>query len=151
VCAEGAAILSWRLYLPESWANDPQRRAEAGIPEDLRFRKKWELAVEMIDEARGWELTDRIVVADAGYGDATAFREELEKRKLRYAVGVQSNTGVWVEPPRPRKLKPKQTGRPPSASHYGKQRPVPVKEAAEQAQDWKKVRWREGSKGRLES
>ena len=91
------------------------------------------------------------MVADAGYGDVTAFREELEKRNLRYAVGVQSNTGVWVEPPRPRKLKPKRIGRPPSASHYGKQRPVAVKEAAQQAQGWKKVRWREGSKGWLES
>jgi SRSO17 transposase len=151
VCTEGAAVLSWRLYLPESWANDPQRRAEAGIPEKVKFRKKWELALEMIDQARGWELTDRIVVADAGYGDVTAFREELEKRKLRYAVGVQSNTGVWVEPPRPRKLKPKQAGRPPSVLHYGKQRPVSVKEAAQQAQGWKKVRWREGSKGWLES
>ena len=138
VCTEGAAVLSWRLYLPESWANDPPRRAEAGIPEEVRFRKKWELALEMIDQARGWELTDRILVADAGYGDVTAFREELEKRKLRYAVGVQSHTGVWVEPPRPRKLKPKQIGRPPSALHYGKQRPVSVKETAQQVQGWKK-------------
>ena len=87
----------------------------------------------MIDHARGWELTDRMIVADAGYGDVTTFREELEKRKLSYAVGVQSNTGVWVESPRPRKLKPKPTGRPPTASHYGKQRPVAVKEAAQQA------------------
>ncbi len=131
VCTEGAAVLSWRLYLPESWANDPQRLAEAGVPKEVTFRKKWELALEMIDQAREWELTDRIIVADAGYGDVTAFREELEKRKLRYAVGVQSNTGVWVEPPHPRKLKPKGTGRPPSASHYGKQRPVAVKEAAQ--------------------
>jgi len=134
VCTEGAAVLNWRLYLPESWANDPQRLAEAGVPEEVKFRKKWELALEMIDQARGWELTDRIIVADAGYGDVTAFREQLEKRKLRYAVGVQSNTGVWVEPPRPRKLKPKRIGRPPTASHYGKQRPVAVKEAAQQAQ-----------------
>ena len=99
VCAEGDAVLSWRLYLPESWTNDPERRAEAGIPEEVKFRKKWELALEMIDEARGWELTDRIVVADAGYGDVTEFREELEKRKLRYAVGVHPHAGVWVEPP----------------------------------------------------
>ena len=83
VCTEGAAVLNWRLYLPESWAIDPQRRAEAGIPEEVTFRKKWELALEMIDQAREWELTDRIIVADAGYGDVTAFREELEKRKLR--------------------------------------------------------------------
>ena len=83
VCTEGAAVLSWRLYLPESWANDPQRLAEAGVPKEVTFRKKWELALEMIDQAREWELTDRIIVADAGYGDVTAFREELEKRKLR--------------------------------------------------------------------
>jgi hypothetical protein len=49
-------VLSWRLYLPESWANDRQRRAEAGIPEEVKFRKKWELALEMIDQARGWEF-----------------------------------------------------------------------------------------------
>jgi SRSO17 transposase len=117
----------------------------------VRFQKKWELALEMIDQAREWNLADRIVVADAGYGDVTAFREGLESRKLRYAVGVQSNTGVWMEPPRPRKLKPKQKGRPPHALHYGKQRPVPAKEAAQQTPGWKKVRWREGSKGWLES
>ncbi len=140
-----------RLYLPESWSDDPQRRKEAGIPEEVKFRKKWELALEMIDQVRDWELTDRIVVADAGYGDVRAFRQELETRKLRYAVGVQSHTGVWVEPPRPRQLKPKQIGRPPSALHDGEQRPASVKETAQQARGWKKVRWREGSKGWLES
>ena len=107
VCTEGAAVLSWRLYLPESWANDSQRLAEAGVPKEVKFRKKWELALEMIDQTRGWKLPDRIVVADAGYGDVTAFREALETRNLRYAVGVQSTMGVWIEPPRPRKLKPK--------------------------------------------
>jgi SRSO17 transposase len=151
VCTEGSAVLNWRLYLPESWAGDPQRRAEAGIADEVQFRRKWELALEMIDQARDWQLADRIVAADAGYGDVTAFREELEKRKLHYAVGVQSTTGVWVEPPRPRRLKPKQMGRPASVLHYGKQRPVSVREAAQQAEGWKKIRWREGSKGWLES
>ena len=151
VCTEGAAVLSWRLYLPQSWMDDPQRCAEAGIPEVLKFRKKWELALEMIDQVRGWGLIDRIVVADAGYGDMAEFREELEKRELRYAVGIASNTGIWVEPPRPGPLKAKQTGRPPSARRYGKQRPMSVKEAAQHARGWKKVRWREGSKGWLES
>jgi SRSO17 transposase len=85
-------VLNWRLYLPESWTEDAQRRAEAGIPEDVKFQKKWELALEMIDQAREWNLADRIVVGDAGYGDVTAFREGLEERKLHYAVGVQSGT-----------------------------------------------------------
>jgi SRSO17 transposase len=151
VCTEGAAVLNWRLYLPEGWAEDTQRRAEAGIPDEVKFKKKWELALEMIDQSREWGLASRIVTADAGYGDVTAFREGLESRQLSYALGVQSTTGVWTEPPRPRKLKARATGRPPSALHYGKQRPVSVKEAAQHASGWKRIRWREGSKGWLES
>src|SRR5260370_23920108 len=136
------------LDRPGSWGNGPQRRGGAGIGEEVTFRKKWELGFEMIDRARSsWELAPRIVVADAGYGDVTAFREGLETRKLNYAVGVRSTRGVWVEPPQPRKLKPQATGRPPSAWHYGKQRPVSVKETAQQAQGCKKVRCREGVKG----
>ena len=69
VGAQGSAALNWRLYLPASWTGDPERRAEAGIPEEVEFKKKWQLALEMIDEVREWGLADRIVVADAGYGD----------------------------------------------------------------------------------
>src|SRR5207253_699726 len=79
------------------------------------------------------------------------FRFDADGKIVEHWDVLQSTTGVWLEPPRPRKLKPKRTGRPPSASHYGKQRPIAVKEAAQQAQGWKKVRWREGSKGWLES
>ena len=151
VCKEGAVVLGWRLYLPESWAHDAGRRREAGIPADVEFRKKWQLALELIDQARGWGLTDRIVVADAGYGEVTAFRQALEERKLPYVVGVPSNAGVWLEPPSAKKRKPKKMGRPPTVLHYGKQRPISVKDAAQRAIGWKRIRWREGSKGWLES
>jgi SRSO17 transposase len=57
-------------------------------PQAVKFQKKWKLALEMMDQVRSWQLGDRMVVADAGYGDVTAFREALEARKLRYAVGV---------------------------------------------------------------
>jgi len=60
-----------------------------------------ELGLEMIDQAPSWGLAERIIVADAGYGDVTEFREELQKRRLPDALGVQSNTGVWREPPQP--------------------------------------------------
>ena len=151
VCNEGAVVLGWRLYLPESWAHDAHRRREAAIPTEVEFRKKWQLALELIDQARGWGLSDRIIVADAGYGEVTAFRQALEERELPYVVGVPSNAGVWLEPPRAKKRKPKRMGRPPTGLHYGKQRPISVKDAAQGAIGWKRIRWREGSKGWLES
>ena len=79
---------------------DPQRRAEAGIPEEVKFQTKWELALEMIDEARAWGLRCGVVLADAGYGEGTEFREGLEARQLPYAVGIPSTVGVWTKPPR---------------------------------------------------
>jgi SRSO17 transposase len=57
---QGNVPLGWRLYLPESWANDAERRREAGIPEEIVFRKKWELALEIIDQIREWGLPDLI-------------------------------------------------------------------------------------------
>ena len=97
---QGNAVLGWRLYLPESWAKDRERREEAGVPEEVVFKKKWELALELIDQARGWGLANRIVLADGGYGECTEFRDELEKRDLRYVVGIAPQVGAWTEPPK---------------------------------------------------
>jgi SRSO17 transposase len=148
---QGNMPLGWRLYLPESWAKDANRRKQAGIPEGIEFRKKWELALEIIDQVRSWGLPDQVVLADAGYGDGTEFRVELEKRSLAYAVGVTPQVGVWLMPPNVTVPEAKPMGRPPSASRYGAQRPITAQEAALQAKAWKKIRWREGTKGWLES
>lgn len=148
---QGNVPLGWRLYLPESWAQDAERRKGAGIPEDVVFRKKWELALEIIDQVRGWGVPDQVVLADAGYGDATELREGLEQRGLSYAVGITPQVGVWLQPPKLIVPEAKPTGRPPSAVRYGTQRPVMAQEAALKAKGWKKVRWREGTKGWLES
>ena len=148
---QGNAPLGWRLYLPENWAHDKQRRQEAGIPAEVVFRPKWELALEIIDQIRGWGLADRVVLADAGYGESTEFRQQLEQRQLRYIVGVGPQVGVWLKPPHPTLLKPRRMGRPPSALHYGDQRPLSVKTVAQQAKGWKTIGWREGSQGRLKS
>src|ERR1039457_5484914 len=151
VGAQGSAALNWRLYLPESWIGDQERRAEAGIPKEVEFQKKWQLALEMIDEVRGWGLTDRIVVADAGFGDGTEFRGALEARKLSYAVGVSSQVGVWGKPPKIHIPEYSGRGQPATRYQYGKQRPTSVRDVALHAKGWKKIRWREGSKGWLES
>jgi SRSO17 transposase len=148
---EESTILDWRLYLPESWTQDPERRAAAGIPAEVKFQTKWELALELIDEAQKWGLRCGVVLAEAAYGEVTEFRQGLETRQLPYAVGIPSTLGVWTKPPRLHKLKAPGQGRPPSAYHYGRQRPGTVREVAQKARGWKQVRWREGSKGWLES
>src|SRR5437588_80427 len=136
---EGNVPLGWRLYLPESWANDTQRRLDAGIPEGIVFRKKWELALEIIDQIRKWGLPDRVVLGDAGYGDGTEFREELEKRELKYAVGVLPQVGVWLKPPKILPLQITGKGRPRTASRYDDQRPTTAQETATQAKAWRKI------------
>jgi SRSO17 transposase len=147
----GSTALNWRLYLPKEWTADSERRQGAGIPRDVVFQSKWELALEMIDEVRGWGLPDRVVLGDAAYGEPTAFRQGLEKRGLCYALGIQSNIGIWTKPPKQIPNKPKGKGRPRTAWNYGEQRPISVKDAALKAKGWKTIRWREGSKGWLES
>ena len=148
---EESTILGWRLYLPESWIQNAERRAEAGIPEAVGFRTKWQLALELIDQALAWGLRGRVVLADTAYGEVTEFREGLEARGRPYVVGVPSPLGVWTKPPRVHQLKARGRGRPPSVYHYGEQRPPSVREVAEKARGWKQVRWREGTKGWLES
>ena len=82
--------LEWRLFLPKEWADpaDP-RRDRAGIPQEVGHREKWRLALDMIDAAQEWGLTEKVVVADAGYGQNHHFREGLTRRGLdmwwRYA------------------------------------------------------------------
>ena len=151
VGAEGSTVLGWRLYLPESWRQDAERRAEAGIPEAVGFRTKWQLALALIDEALAWGLRGEVVLADAAYGEVTEFREGLEARQRPYVVGIPSPLGVWTKPPQMHKLKARGRGRPPSVYHYGDERPASAREVAEKAQGWKQVRWREGTKGWLES
>jgi SRSO17 transposase len=91
---------NWRLFCPASWdevtLSDPvraqavrQRRARAGIPDEVRHREKWRLALDMIDQMlQEWQLPRRPVVADSGYGDCTAFRLGLAERGLSYVVQV---------------------------------------------------------------
>ena len=121
VGTEGRTILDWRLYLPESWTQDPARRAAAGIPAAVRFQTKWQLALELIDEARAGALRSGVVLADAGYGEATEFRAGLETRQLPYAVGIPSTVQGWMKPPRLRKRRGR--GRRPAVYHYDEQRP----------------------------
>jgi SRSO17 transposase len=146
---------AYRLYLPEAWAADRQRRAAAGVPHEVRFQKKWEIALEAIDQLRAEGLPPAPVVADAGYGVAVEFRDALRKRGLLYAVAVTEDTSVW--PPGQEPLPPEPpTGRGRRATRLRRTQehhPVSVRELAATlpAELYETVRWRQGTRGRMVS
>jgi SRSO17 transposase len=96
----GNSPLGFRLYLPEVWTDDPKRCQHAGVPEEVGFHKKWELALALLDDAlQEGGSRSAVVLADSAYGDNVAFRRELETRGLPYAVAVTRDVVVWTEPP----------------------------------------------------
>ena len=93
---KGAAFIDRALYLPRAWTGDPVRRAEAGIPEELVFRNKVELAEWMLERAFEADVPARWVVADSFYGRSHAFRVWLEERGRPYAVMVPKTNAVLL-------------------------------------------------------
>jgi len=85
----------FRLYLPESWTESPERRSEAQIPEDITFKTKPELALEMISKALENGVSPGLLLADAAYGNNAEFRRCVRIEGLDYAMGVQGSTTVW--------------------------------------------------------
>jgi SRSO17 transposase len=159
----------WRLFCPESWddaaLDDPvaaagarRRRERAGIPGQVRHAEKWRLALEMIDEMAGpggWGVLEQVtaaggtrpvVTADAGYGDNTTFRLELENRGWRYAVAVKGTTSAYAAGAQPvtRSLGGG-PGRPPRPAYPAP--PVNLRQLAiAHADQIRPVTWRQGSK-----
>jgi SRSO17 transposase len=91
---EGAAFLDRALYLPRAWTNSLARRTEAGVPEEIVFRNKVELAEQMLQRAFEAEVPAGWVLADSFYGRSHAFREWLEERGQPYAVMVPKTNAV---------------------------------------------------------
>jgi SRSO17 transposase len=88
--------VDFELYLPESWANDAARRREARIPDDVQFKTKPELALDMLARAVGANLPRGTVLADEGYGNSSAFRTGCRKLGLDFIVSIKSSTKVWL-------------------------------------------------------
>jgi len=97
--AKGRAGLDRALYLPKDWAEDPERRAAAGVPEAVAFRTKPQLALEMIERALDAEVPARWVVADEVYGSDGKLRRALEARDQAYVLAVKSNEKPTTWPP----------------------------------------------------
>lgn len=155
--ANDAASLpvAYRLYLPQSWSDDPERRVKAGIPDDIEFRTKPQIALDQIKAAMTQDIPKGAVLADAGYGNNTEFRDGLTKLGLPYAVGILGTTSVWREGEGPLLAKEYGgRGRPPSALRRSKDhKPVSVKALAKElpSEAWQTVTWRIGSNTELSS
>lgn len=87
--------IAYRLYLPELWTEDLQRRATAGVPKEVEFQTKPEIALDQIRLALAAGVSPGVILADAGYGVDTAFRTALTDLDLAYLLGIQSSTTLW--------------------------------------------------------
>ena len=156
VAHEQASLpVTYRLYLPREWAEDRTRRRAAGVPDTIAFRPKWQIALEQITHLTAEGVPALPVVADAGYGVVTAFRDALTAQRIPYMVGVSLETTVWAPghaPLPPAKYRGQ--GRPPTlVRRTRRHRPLSVAALAQQlpASAWRPVTWRQGTRGAMRS
>ena len=135
-CHYAERTIAWpvatRLYLPKPWADDPARRRKAQVPEDIAFRTKPEIALDLLDQADTWGVPYACVVADADYGDNPNFLAGLEQRHKRYVAAVRKDFPVALTAGGP-------------AQH------AEAVLAAVPERRWQTIRWREGTKGWLKA
>jgi SRSO17 transposase len=153
--AEASLPIAWRLYLPEVWTEDKKRRKATGIPDDMVFQTKPQIALQQIRAAVDRQISSAPVLADAAYGNDSKFREGLRDLGLLYVVGVQSSTSVWKPGQGPlAKGKWQGIGRPTSLLRRDRRHhPISVRELAISLSSsaWKIVAWREGTRKPLRS
>jgi SRSO17 transposase len=121
-----------RLYLPQTWAQDPARRQQVRVPTEVAFQTKPEIGLALLEQARAWGVPHRCVVADADYADNPNFLAGLEARQESYVVAVRTDFQV-------------------SLGHTAS---TPIWRADELLHSapcwqWSTVRWRRGTKGWL--
>ena len=153
--AEASLPIAWQLYLPEVWTEDKKRRVSTGIPPEIRFQTKPEIALQQLRAAVDRELPHAPVLADAAYGNDTGFRDGITELGLLYAVGIQSSVSAWApgQAPLP-KRKWKGIGRPTKLLRRdSRHAPLSVRELAMSlpVSAWKIVGWREGTRKTLRS
>ena len=152
----GSLPMGYQLYLPQDWASDRARRKRAGVPAEIEFRTKGDIALEQIHQALAAGLPRGVVLADAAYGTEAAWRDQLTRWGLQYAVAVREHTRVWYGKHRlaPTPAASPRGGRPRTRLVIDETHgPVTVIELAQAlpARHWRHVTWRAGTNAPLRS
>ena len=147
--------VAYQLYLPKDWAKDRARRRKTGVPKEIRFKTKPQIALEQLRWACAAGIPRGVALMDAGYGADTDLRATITTLGLSYVAGIMPNTSVWApgKAPLPAKNWSGQ-GRPPKLIRRdAKHRPISVKALARglPPRAWRTIEWREGTAVRLSS
>jgi len=147
--------VAYRLYLPKEWAEDGERRRKVGVPADITFETKTEIALAQVRWACEAGLPRGVVLMDAGYGASTELRGSIAALGLTYVAGILPHTTVWTSGAEPLPAK-RWSGRRRATKllrRDAEHQPISVKELALKlpSRVWRKVTWREGSAAPLSS
>jgi SRSO17 transposase len=135
--------VAWRLYLPKEWTKDKARRKKAGVPRDISFKTKPEIALDQIRWACEAGLPPAVALMDAAYGVDSRLRTGMTALGVTYVVGIQPKILLW-----PPGTGPKRRGKP--LNNTGRRDEPDLISAKHLARDlpkhaWQTIRWREGS------
>ena len=141
--------VGYRLYLPQAWAEDRARREKAGVPDDVVFKTKTMIALDLMEAAHAAGIAPGVALMDGAYGCDTELRAGITGLGMSYVAGIPSPTAVW--PPGQEPLPPKpyvgHGRRPTRLRRDDTHKPVSVKELAfsQPTRSWTTIRWREGT------
>jgi SRSO17 transposase len=144
---QASCPIDWRLFLPESWDADAERRRKAHVPQAERHRPKWQLALELLDELAAWDLAPPVLLADAAYGEVNEFRLGLEQRELAYVVQVPGTLSAYAKDVAPERMPYAGRGRPPVPRYRQRRSSLRQLVLAAGDQAARTVAWREGADG----
>ena len=145
------SLIDSRLYLPKEWTEDRKRCRTAGIPDDVEFKTKSELALDMVRHARSQGIRFAWVGVDGGYGKEPLFLIALDDDGEQFVADVHKDQGIYLEDPKPYiPQRQSSKGKTPSRRTTDVPRITVEKWAANQPEDaWQRITTRDSTKGKL--